>query len=88
MRGISRASETVEKAATPLFRMDDSLLRAESDCLRQRDSTRAGGDVFSATHMSRLKTDFIFSRLRARTLRGFSVNADARLMPRIWMEHF
>jgi hypothetical protein len=42
MRGVSRASETVEKAATPLFRMDDSLLRAESDCLRQRDSTLAG----------------------------------------------
>ena len=24
MRGVSRASETVEKAALPLFRMDDS----------------------------------------------------------------
>jgi len=34
--------ETVEKVALPLFRMDSSLLRAESVRFWQTDSTLAG----------------------------------------------
>jgi len=49
--------------------------------------TFAGRDVFSPTHMSPEKTNLIFSRLRARTLRGFfdKLNGTASAVPSLFM---
>ena len=65
------AGQSVEKVAQPLFRQRHSPPRAGFVRYKRTNPTLAGCKVFSPTHMSPEKMDFIFLRHSAQTLRGF-----------------
>ena len=60
--------ESVEKVALPLFRESCSPPRALAVRYLRTARTLAGREVFSPTYTPPEKMNFIFSRLRARTL--------------------
>jgi len=63
--------ETVKKGCAFFDKGVAACRSALSVRLRQTENTFAGRDVFFPTYMPPEKTDQNFSRLRARTLRGF-----------------